>query len=143
MKVFNLQCEDGHSFEGWFRSDEDFTSQISKGLFSCPICENSTINRMPSAAHIQSNKTRVDKKNNNSISYEVQKKIVEVAKQILQDSENVGNRFAEEARKIHRNESEIRSIYGTATHEESQELKDEGIEVLTLPLEKVRKNILK
>jgi hypothetical protein len=113
--------------------------KLAKDFFSCPICENSTINRMPSAAHIQSNKTRVDKKNNNSISYEVQKKIVEVAKQILQDSENVGNRFAEEARKIHHNESETRSIYGTATREESQELKDEGIEVLTLPIEKVRK----
>jgi hypothetical protein len=139
MKVFNLQCGEGHSFEGWFRSEEDFLSQNSKGLSSCPMCESSIINRMPSAAHIQSNKNRVINRNHSSISTEVQKKLVEVAKQILKDSENVGNRFAEEARKIHRNESEMRSIHGTATHEESKELKEEGIDILTLPLEKIRK----
>ena len=139
MKVYNLQCEDGHSFEGWFRSEDDFISQNKKGLFSCPICENTTISRIPSAAHIQSNKTKDSGVNNKTISYEVQKKLVEVAKQILKDSENVGNRFAEEAKKIHRNESKIRSIYGTATLEESQELKEEGIEVLTLPLNILRK----
>ena len=69
----------------------------------------------------------------------MQKKIVEVAKEILKDSENVGSRFAEEARKIHRNESEMRSIHGTATHEESKALKEEGIDILTLPIEKIRK----
>jgi hypothetical protein len=135
MKVYNLQCEDGHSFEGWFRSEDDFISQNKKGLFSCPICENTTISRIPSAAHIQSNKTKDSGANNKTISYEVQKKLVEVAKQILKDSENVGNRFAEEAKKIHRNESEMRSIHGTATIKESQELKDEGIDILTLPLD--------
>ena len=140
MKVYNLQCEVGHSFEGWFRSEDDFISQNKKGFFSCPICENSNISRVPSAAHIQSNKAKDSGINkNNSISYEVQKKIVEVAKQILKDSENVGSRFAEEAKKIHRNESEMRSIHGTATLKESQELKDEGIDILTLPLDVIRK----
>ncbi|OUT99350.1 MAG: hypothetical protein CBC01_01495 [Betaproteobacteria bacterium TMED41] len=139
MKVFNLQCGEGHSFEGWFRSEEDFISQNSKGLSSCPICDSTIINRLPSAAHIQSNKNKVTKNNHNSISDEVQKKIVEVAKEILKDSENVGSRFAEEARKIHRNESEMRSIHGTATHEESKALKEEGIDILTLPIEKIRK----
>ena len=139
MKVFNLQCGEGHSFEGWFRSEEDFISQNSKGLSSCPICDSTIINRLPSAAHIQSNKNKVTKNNHNSISDEVQKKIVEVAKEILKDSENVGSRFAEEARKIHRNESEMRSIHGTATHEESKTLKEEGIDILTLPIEKIRK----
>ena len=139
MKVYNLQCQEGHSFEGWFRSEDDFISQNKKGLFSCPICDNGNISRIPSAAHIQSNKARDSLNNNNTISYEVQKKLVEVAKQILKDSENVGNRFAEEAKKIHRNESKIRSIHGTATLEESQELKEEGVEVLTLPLNILRK----
>lgn len=139
MKVFNLQCEEGHSFEGWFRSEEEFITQNSQGLFACPICENSSINRMPSAAHIQSNKTRVSNQSNHNINGEVQKKLLEVAKQILKDSEYVGSGFAEEARKIHRNESEMRSIHGTATYEESKELKEEGIDILTLPMEKIRK----
>ena len=70
MKVYNLQCEDGHSFEGWFRSEDDFISQNKKGLFSCPICENSNISRIPSAAHIQSNKAKDSGINkNNSIFY--------------------------------------------------------------------------
>ena len=139
MKVYNLQCEEGHSFEGWFRSENDFISQTKKELFSCPICDNSSISRIPSAAHIQSNKARDTRINNNTISHEVQKKLVEVAKQILKDSENVGSRFAEEAKKIHRKESKVRSIHGTATLKESLELKDEGIDVLTLPLDMSRK----
>ncbi len=139
MKVFNLQCEDGHSFEGWFRSEDDFISQNTKGLLACPMCENNIINRMPSAAHIQSTKSRSSNSKDQIIDDEVQKKLIAVAKQILKDSEDVGSRFAEEARKIHRKESELRSIHGTATIEESKELKEEGIDVLTLPINKIRK----
>tara|TARA_A100001011_G_C13970379_1_gene699027 strand:- start:23 stop:454 length:432 start_codon:yes stop_codon:yes gene_type:complete len=137
MKVFNLQCEENHSFEGWFQSEDDFISQNDKGLLVCPICDNNSISRLPSAAHIQSNKTR--KSNDYNINREVKKKLLEVAKQILKDSEDVGSKFAQEARRIHRKEAESRSIHGTATIEESNELREEGIDVLTLPIQQPRK----
>lgn len=143
MKVFNLQCQFGHSFEGWFRSSDDFKSQNSEGILVCPICDDKNISRLPTAAHIQSNKTsatlKVDSANNKEINQEVKKKLLEVAQQILQDSENVGDQFANEARKIHRKEAEARTIHGTATLEESKELKEEGIDILTIPLAKVKK----
>ena len=140
MKVYNLQCNESHSFEGWFRSEDDFLSQNSKGILTCPICESTSIVRLPTAAHIQSQKTRDNFNNDkNFVNDEVKKKLLEVANQILSDSEDVGDRFADEARKIHRKEAEIRSIHGTATIEESKELIEEGIDVLTLPIQKVRK----
>jgi hypothetical protein len=143
MKVFNLQCQFGHSFEGWFQSGEDYNSQSSKGILICPICEDNIISRIPSAAHIQSTKSSsLDKSNdehNKNINKEVKKKLLEVAQQILQDSENVGDQFANEARRIHRNEAKSRTIHGTATIDESKELKEEGIDVLTLPLAPIKK----
>ncbi len=143
MKVFNLQCQFGHSFEGWFRSGDDFKTQNSKGILVCPICEDNIISRIPSAAHIQSTKSTVNKSSNNfqnkNINQEVKKKLLEVAQQILQDSENVGDQFANEARKIHRKEAEARTIHGTATIDESRELKEEGIDILTIPLPKTKK----
>ncbi len=143
MKVFNLQCQFGHLFEGWFRSGDDFKSQKSKGILVCPICEDNIISRMPSAAHIQSTRSTMNDSPNNSqnknINQEVKKKLLEVAQQILQESENVGDQFANEARKIHRKEAEARTIHGTATLDESKELKEEGIDVLTIPFAKVKK----
>ena len=140
MKVYNLQCHLSHTFEGWFRSDDDFLSQNKKGILTCPICESTSIVRLPTAAHIQSQKSRDNLYNNkNNVNDEDMKKLFEVANQILSDSEDVGDRFADEARKIHRKEAEMRSIHGTASIEESNELREEGIDVLTLPIQKIRK----
>ena len=105
MKVFNLQCQFGHSFEGWFRSAEEFNLQKDKGLLICPACEDTCISRIPSAAHIQANKgsgesfeNQVGKDNsNNVVNEEVKRKLLEVAEKILKDSENevqnITNRF--------------------------------------------------
>ena len=143
MKVFNLQCQYGHFFEGWFRSGDDFDSQSSKGILVCPICEDNIISRIPSAAHIQSTRSSStndsNNENNKNIDQEVKKKLLEVTQQILQESENVGDQFANEARRIHRKEAEARTIHGTATLDESRELKDEGIDILTIPLGKIKK----
>ena len=147
MKVYNLKCQYGHSFEGWFRSNEEFLVQSDKGILSCPVCDDNVVTRLPSAAHIQAQKTSTsfgskassDQGKNSTIQNEVNKKLLEVARHILENAENVGNQFAKEARKIHRKEAEERSIYGTVTTEESKELRDEGIEIFSIPVGGVKK----
>ncbi len=139
-----MQCQFGHSFEGWFRSAEDFTSQNDKGLLICPTCDNNCISRLPSAAHIQPTKATVDRSktqslNDQVLNVEVKKKLLQVAEQILKDSEDVGDQFANEARRIHRKQSDMRTIHGTATSEESKELKEEGIDVVPLPFLPIKK----
>jgi len=114
---------------------------------SCPVCDDNVVTRLPSAAHIQaqkasasvSSKASVDAEKNSALQSEVNRKLLEVAKHILENAENVGNQFAKEARKIHRKEAEERSIYGTITTEESKELRDEGIEIFSIPVGGVKK----
>ena len=147
MKVYNLKCQYGHSFEGWFRSNDEFLVQSDKGILSCPVCDDNVVTRLPSAAHIQAQKTSAsygskvssDAGKNSILQSEVNRKLLEVAKHILENAENVGNQFAKEARKIHRKEAEERSIYGTVTTEESKELRDEGIDVFSIPVGVVKK----
>ena len=142
MKVYNLKCQYGHSFEGWFRSNDEFLVQSDKGILSCPVCDDNVVTRLPSAAHIQAQKTSTSfglKESSNTaknsvFQSEVNRKLLEVAKHILENAENVGSQFAKEARKIHRKEAEERSIYGTVTTEESKELRDEGIEIFSIPV---------
>ena len=147
MKVYNLKCQYGHSFEGWFRSNDEFLVQSNKGILSCPVCDDNVVTRLPSAAHIQAQKTSPPfnskasshEEKNNILQSEVNRKLLEVAKHILENAENVGEQFAKEARKIHRKEAEERSIYGTVTTEESKELRDEGIEIFSMPVGVVKK----
>ena len=147
MKVYNLKCQFGHSFEGWFRSNDEFLDQSDQGILSCPVCDDNVVTRLPSAAHIQAQKasgsfsaeTSSDAGRNSVFQTEVNRKLLEVAKHILENAENVGSQFAKEARKIHRKESEERSIYGTVTTEESKELRDEGIEIFSIPVGVVKK----
>ena len=147
MKVYNLQCQYGHSFEGWFRSNDEFLHQSDKGILSCPVCDDNVVTRLPSAAHIQAQKTSAtfsskapsDAGKHSVLQSEVNRKLLEVAKHILENAENVGNQFAKEARKMHRKEADERSIYGTVTIEESKELRDEGIEIFSIPVGGVKK----
>ncbi len=142
MKVYNLKCQYGHSFEGWFRSNDEFLVQSDKGILSCPVCDDNVVTRLPSAAHIQAQKTStsfISKESSNTgrnsvLQSEVNRKLLEVARHILENAENVGNQFANEARKIRRKEAEERSIYGTVTNEESKELREEGIEIFSIPV---------
>ncbi len=147
MKVYNLKCQFGHTFEGWFRSNDEFLSQSDQGILSCPVCDDNVVSRLPSAAHIQAQKSSstfgsgsLDKaERTTQFENEVNRKLLEVAKHILENAENVGNQFAKEARKIHRKEAQERSIYGTVTTEESKELENEGIEIFSLPVGVVKK----
>ena len=130
MKVYNLICEHDHRFEGWFSSEDDFKAQSDAHLIECPVCENHAVRKLPSAPRLnlsgaQENKPEVE---------QVQKQFLEMVRKIVANTEDVGERFAEEARRIHYNEAPERAIRGVASVQEFAELADEGIDVLPLPL---------
>lgn len=140
MIVFNLGCENNHRFEGWFSSNEDFERQLGRRLVTCPVCGNANVARLPHATHIRtgakerparSEAAAAGQQQYANVGSEVLARLVE---RIVENTEDVGAAFPEEARKIHYRESPERRIRGTASREEVEALKDEGIEVVALPI---------
>ena len=159
MKVLDLRCGVGHAFEGWFASDEDYGSQRERGLLDCPVCGNADVVRLPSAPRLNlsgarapaSERVPVETTNDGAPSHasaaaprapgpelalhgQAAARFVEAVAELLKNTEDVGTRFAEEARRIHYGESEAKAIRGQTTPEEREALADEGIEVFTLPV---------
>ena len=161
MKVLNLHCALGHGFEGWFGSEADFLRQQGQGLITCPLCADATITRLPSAPRLNLSGARAPQADTeierkpaadvgpaaaSPVRPEAQRpprKMVPAAlqaqwllavQQVLRDTEDVGERFPEEARRIHYGESAQRGIRGQASAQERAALADEGIEVMALPV---------
>lgn len=131
MKVLDLQCPHGHRFEGWFASTDDFEAQLSRKLVECPVCGATEVSRMPSAPRLNlSGATQTRPAESHALQAQVMRALLEV----LEKTENVGERFAEEARRIHYNEAPARSIRGVTTPEDAQALVEEGIDVMPLPI---------
>ena len=166
MKVLNLRCSHQHSFEGWFGSEDDFQNQLKRGLIECPMCADSSIQKMPSAPRLnfgqhdrgtdaanqaqnthsastsvapltragaRNDQPEVDQQGNRT-NPAAQAAFLNALRQVVAHTEDVGQRFAEEARRMHYGEVEARSIRGQASARETVELLEEGIEVLPLPL---------
>ena len=148
-----------HRFEGWFASEEDCLSQQDKGILACPVCDSTEITRMPSAPHIaktSSTELTVSKdgpslsgdvialtgNDHSQLEAQVQAAFLKGMRDLMGRSEDVGNTFAEEARKIHYKEAPERSIRGQTTLDEAESLRDEGIEVMAMPLIPAFKNTL-
>lgn len=144
MIVFDLHCQNGHTFEGWFASAKDFSSQKKRGLLSCPSCGSSGIEKglsaprlnmgaqEPKAAQASPGRTPdMEGKDPFAVAQMLYSRMLD---EILTKSEDVGARFPEEARKIYYQEAPGRSIRGQATNEEHQELVDEGIPVARFPV---------
>ena len=134
MKVLNLRCESGHGFEGWFASEDEFLTQNGGGLIECPMCGDKVISRMPSAPRLNLAGARSEAPAQPPQPADPQAAWQRVVRELMARTENVGNRFAEEARRIHYGEKPERGIRGTASSEERAQLRDEGIETLTLPM---------
>jgi len=132
MKVLDLQCPHGHRFEGWFASAEDFESQLSRELVECPICGATEVSRLPSAPRL--NLSGATEAQAPAGAVELQSRVMRALREVLEKTENVGDRFAEEARRIHYNEAPARSIRGVTTPEDAKALVEEGIEVMPLPI---------
>lgn len=156
MLVLNLGCAQGHRFEGWFGSAQDFESQQSRGLISCPLCSSVQVQRLPSAprlnvAHLRAQKSAstvpADQESRQAPSealpdavgapeaaaQQLQQLAMQALRQLIGKTEDVGERFAEEARRMHYGEAEERAIRGRATPQQAQELVEEGIELIALP----------
>ncbi|WP_140626306.1 DUF1178 family protein [Methylibium rhizosphaerae] len=143
MKVLNLQCSHGHGFEGWFGSEDDYQSQLERGLVECPLCADKAVTRLPSAPRLNLSGSReevmVVPSSGRPVAPTPEQASVEAlwlgaVRHVMANTEDVGERFAEEARRIHYGETEHRGIRGRASTEDAQALRDEGIEVMALPL---------
>ena len=142
MKVIDLHCHNGHGFEGWFASDEDFLEQNGRRLIACPLCEDSVIVRLPSAPRLNLSGAREPAAAAPAPPPDRQAQWLSVIRHVLANTEDVGVRFADEARRIHYGEAAERGIRGQATAEERAALQDEGIDVMPLPVPAVLKEPL-
>jgi len=148
MIRYALACGRGHDFEGWFGSSADFDRQQEKGLVECPSCGDRQVAKTLMAPAVSTPKSADKGVNAPAVPDEPagvklsglnveQRAIIaqmrELKGRLLSQAENVGERFGEEARKIHYGEAPQRGIYGKASAEEAAELVDEGIEFLPLP----------
>ncbi|MDB5956313.1 DUF1178 family protein [Ramlibacter sp.] len=142
MKVLNLQCSQAHGFEGWFGSEEDFQAQLARGLVECPLCGDAQVSKLPSAPRLNFGAPApaaapvARQEVISAPNAQLQAAWMHMVKQVMANTEDVGERFAEEARKIHYGETEERGIRGQASREETESLLEEGIAVLPLPIPK-------
>jgi hypothetical protein len=137
MKVLNLRCTHDHRFEGWFSSDDDFVAQGERGLVACPICDDKTIGRLPSAPRLNVSTQRGEPERPSSgdvIEVDVQRRWLKAVREMMDKTEDVGDRFPEEARRIHYGEAQDRGIRGRASSEDAEALREEGIEIVTVSL---------
>jgi len=134
MIVFNLACDNNHPFEGWFGSAEDFAIQAKGGDIACPVCGSVDITRQLSAPFVRTRSVRNDEAAQPipvaNAARELKKKFIEY---VLSSTQDVGQRFPEEARRIFYKEAPERAIRGTASGQEVSELRDEGIDVMAVP----------
>jgi hypothetical protein len=147
MKVLDLQCSHRHSFEGWFGSEDDFQGQLARGLVECPLCGDTGISKMLSAPRLnlgasQPPSVPQNQQVVNMPDASLQAAWMKMVRHVMTNTEDVGERFPEEARKIHYGESENRGIRGQASREETEALLEEGIGVLPLPIPKALKETL-
>lgn len=149
MKVLNLGCDREHRFEGWFGSELDFQAQRERALLTCPVCDSKVVVRLPSAPRLSVSRIAVSPPSQQPDERQVaatpsataadpqlqaQAQWLRAVHQVLKNTEDVGDRFPEEARRIHYGETKGRGIRGLASAEDARALKEEGIEVAALPL---------
>lgn len=146
MKVLNLQCTHQHGFEGWFGSEDDFTDQLARGLLSCPLCGDAAIQKMLSAPRLNLRGHRDDKTpveptepgdrvalGSPASGLPPQAELLRAMREVLAQTEDVGERFADQARAMHHGDMAHRNIRGRTTPEVAMALIEEGVEVMPLP----------
>jgi hypothetical protein len=134
--IYDLKCEKGHTFEGWFKDRQTWTVQNSQKLVSCPVCNSANIEIIPSSITIMGKDSRTDSKSQNQgVSPENALRMLH--RYIDKNFEDVGDKFSEIAIKIHYGDEEKRNIKGTTTLQEEENLKEEGIQFIKVPLIKM------
>lgn len=134
MIVFNLSCDNAHRFEGWFGSADDFASQTEAGSIACPVCGSVEVEKQLSAPYVNTkSEPQIDESQPVAVANAAQMLRQKFVEHVLNNTENVGRSFPEEARRIFYKEAPERAIRGTASRQEVVELKEEGIDVLAMP----------
>jgi len=145
VKVLDLGCAHGHVFEGWFASEEDFQSQRERGRIQCPVCGDQAIDKRLSAPYVQTRRASEpapvlttetaahNKPSPHALTPAEQARLLRALRAMVRGSEDVGERFAQEARAMHHGDIEARAIRGVATPAEAVELLEEGVPILPLP----------
>jgi hypothetical protein len=133
---YTLSCDSGHSFDGWFSSSADFDRQAELGLVSCPVCGSVSVAKELMAPSVSTSRKKDEAKvlMMDQARKEAVAKIRELVTAIRENSDDVGEKFPEEARKIHYGEAEERGLIGKATADEARALLEEGIEIAPLPV---------
>ena len=129
MIKYNLECKCGKKFESWFSSSAEFDDLRKKKLINCIYCNSTKVKKSIMAPNLSSKSNKDAEKNN----YKLKKELIKIRKHIERNCKNVGDNFAQEARNIYYDKKTSAGIYGKASPEETSELKEEGIEVATIP----------
>lgn len=130
MIVFDLLCDEGHRFEAWFRSSESFEAQAAAGEIACPMCHGHKVTKAPMAPRVARSGAEPRLSSATAIAEDP---IARLRRMVESTCEDVGPRFAKEARRIHDGEAERRGIYGEASIEEARALRDDGINCQAMP----------
>ncbi|MBW8725418.1 MAG: DUF1178 family protein [Inquilinus limosus] len=137
MILYELRCEAGHGFEAWFRNSGTYDAQVAAGEINCPVCGSGAVEKALMAPAIGKRSAKggpaEDGRRTHTTMGEARRELEALRRKIEENCEYVGDRFADEARKIHYEESQHRDIYGEATEAEARELEEEGIGVARIP----------
>jgi len=146
MIKYALACDKGHTFESWFADSAAYDKQAKRGLVSCPQCGSAKVEKAIMAPRLSGTRKRATSLDvavpqdkapvavMSPVEQELRSKLKELREHIVKNADNVGEKFPEEARKIHYGETEHRSIYGVASLEDAKELAEEGIDVHPIPV---------
>ena len=135
MIRFSLTCQNDHSFDGWFRNSDDFDKQKKRGLIGCPQCGSTRVEKALMAPAVSTGR----KRETMALAMDAQQKeaiaqLKALSKKMRENADYVGDKFAEEARKIHFGEADPRGIYGEATPEETKGLVEDGVAFMPIPV---------
>jgi len=140
MIVYQLRCGNDHEFEAWFRDSATYEEQAAAGDVVCPFCANTKVSKAVMAPNIATRKSAPsdaqdnrDEERAREVAEKILEAVGEIRRHVEDNCDDVGDKFAEEARRIHYGETEERGIYGSATEEEADELVEEGVEFYRLP----------
>lgn len=133
MITYTLNCGNGHRFDAWFRNAAAYEDQHARGIVTCPVCMSAEVDKAPMAPAIARSTEKVALSAGHPQQAELVQMMRALRSKVVSEADYVGDRFAEEARKIHFREADARGIYGEATREEVTGLIEDGVDFLPLP----------
>jgi len=134
MILYQLKCQKDHQFDTWFKDGQTCDKQLARKSVECPVCGNKSVSKALMAPRIGGqDKERTAQQEMAVSAAELKRQLAEIRAKVEENCDYVGDRFADEARKIHYGEADARGIYGEASDDDFQELTDEGIDIARIP----------